>query len=59
MSNLHVYITTEGFLLQIVVVNDVVWKKFEGHSHVLISIKRCFEIHVFDIGATEFGSWGY
>jgi hypothetical protein len=38
------------------VFNDVIWEKFEGHLHVLISIKRRFEIHVFDIGATEFGS---
>ena len=36
--------------------NDVVWEKLEGHSHVLISIERRFEIHVFDIGATKFGS---
>ncbi len=31
--------------------NDVVWEELEGHLHVLISIKRRFEIHVFFISA--------
>jgi hypothetical protein len=44
--NLHVYISIEGFLLQIVVVNHVIWKELEEHLHVLISIKRGFKIHV-------------
>ncbi len=26
--------------------------------HVLLLIDRCFEMHVFDVGATKFGSWG-
>jgi hypothetical protein len=46
MSNLHVYIAIEGFLPQIVVFNDVVWKKLEGHLHVLVLIKRHFKTHV-------------
>ncbi len=58
MSNLHVYIAIEGFLPQIVVVNDVVWKKLEVYLHVLVLIKRCFKIHVFGIGTTKIGSWG-
>jgi hypothetical protein len=40
------------------VFNDVIWEKLDGHLHVLISIEKCFEIHVFGIGATKFGSWG-
>ncbi len=48
----------EGFLLQIVVVDYVIWKKLGGHWHVLVSIKWGFEIHVFDVCATELGSWG-
>ncbi len=39
-------------------VDYVIWKELEGHSHVLILIKRGFEIHVFDVGVTKFGSWG-
>jgi hypothetical protein len=31
---------------------------FEGHAHVLVSVKGCFEIHVFDIGNPKFGAWG-
>jgi hypothetical protein len=49
VSNLHVYIAMKGFLLLIVVVNYVIWKKLEGHLHVFILIKSCFEIHVFDV----------
>ena len=37
--------------------NEVVWEELEGHSQVLVSIKWHFEIHVFYIGPTEFGSW--
>ncbi len=58
MSNLHEYIAIEGFLPQIVVVDYVIWKKLEGHLYVLVSIKRGVKIHVFDVGATNFGSWG-
>ena len=46
----------ECFFLEIVVFNNVIWEELEGHLHVLISIERRFEIHVFDIGATEFSS---
>ncbi len=56
--NLHVDIAIEGFLPQIVVFKDVLWKQLEGHLHVLVSIKRCFRIHIFDISSTKFGSWG-
>jgi hypothetical protein len=38
--------------------NNVIGTKFEGHVHVLVSVKGCFELHVFDIGTTEFGAWG-
>ncbi len=37
-------------------VNDVIWKELEGHLHVLILIEWGFEIHVFDVCATEFSS---
>ncbi len=37
--------------------NDVVWEKLEGHSHVLVQIEWCFERHVFYNGPTKFGSW--
>jgi hypothetical protein len=40
------------------VVDNVIQKKLEGHSHVLISTKWSFKIHVFDVCATKFGSWG-
>jgi hypothetical protein len=29
------------------VLNDVLWEELEGHSHVLASFERQFEIHVF------------
>ncbi len=58
MSNFYVYLVIEGFLLQFVVVNYVIWDELEGHSHVLVLIERCFEINVFDVGTTKFGSWG-
>jgi hypothetical protein len=38
--------------------DDVIWKELEGHLHVLVSIKWGFEIHVFDVRTTKFGSWG-
>ncbi len=33
-------------------------RELEGHLHVLVSIEWSFEIHVFDVFATKFGSWG-
>jgi hypothetical protein len=56
--NLHVYIAVEGLFAQIVVVNYVIRKKLEGHSHVLVLIEGSFEIHVVDVCATKLGSWG-
>jgi hypothetical protein len=56
--NLHAYIAIEGFLPQIGVADHIIWKNLEGHLHVLISIKRGFRIHVFDVSTTKFGSWG-
>ncbi len=46
-SDLHVNLAIECFFLEIVVFNDVVWEELEGHLHVLVSIERRFEIHVF------------
>jgi hypothetical protein len=40
------------------VVDDVIGKELEGHSHVLVSIEWGFEIHVLDVRATKFGSRG-
>ncbi len=39
-------------------VDDIIWKKLEGHLHVFVSIKWSFGIHVFDVCATNFGPWG-
>jgi hypothetical protein len=35
--------------------NDIFGNWLQWHFHVLISIKRCFKIHILDVGAAEFG----
>ena len=55
--DLHVDVAIECFFPEVVVFNDVVGEELEGHSHVFVSIKRRFKIHVFYIGPTKFGSW--
>ncbi len=39
-------------------VNDVIQKELEGHSHVFVLIEWGFEVHVFDVRAAKFGYWG-
>ncbi len=39
-------------------VDDVIWKEPEGHLHALVSIEWGFEVQVFDVRATKFGSHG-
>ena len=36
--------------------NDVVGDQAHGHFHVLVTVERRFEVHVFDVGATKFGT---
>ncbi len=43
-----------GFLDQIVVRNDIVWKYFEGHLHVFIPVQGCLEIHILNVRPTKF-----
>jgi hypothetical protein len=38
--------------------DDDVREKRQWHSHILIPIKRHFEIHILDVGATKLGSRG-
>ena len=56
LSNLHVSMTVMvmGFLDQIVVRNDIVWKYFEGHLHVFIPVQGCLEIHILYVRPTKF-----
>ncbi len=37
-------------------VNNVIWEELEGHLHILVLIKRGFEINVLNVRTTEFGS---
>ena len=58
MTNLHVDKTIEDFLKEALMCDDVIGEKRQWHLHILISIERCFEIHILDVGATELGSRG-
>ncbi len=33
---------------------DIVGYQLQWHFHVLVSIKRCLEIHILDVSATKF-----
>ncbi len=35
--------------------NDIVKYQPQWRFHVLVSIERCFEIHIPDVGAAKFG----
>ncbi len=37
-------------------VDNIVWEKVKGHSHVLIPIKWGFEVHILNVGSGELGS---
>jgi hypothetical protein len=37
--------------------NYVIGEKRQWHLHILILIKRRFEIHILDVSATKLGSW--
>ncbi len=39
-------------------VNNIVWEKVKGHSHVLILIKWGFEVHILNVSSGELGIWG-
>ena len=39
-------------------VDNIVWEKVEGHSHVLIPIKWDFEVHILNVGSCELGTRG-
>ncbi len=39
-------------------VDDILWKKGQGHFHILRPFEGCFEVHVLDVGAGKAGTFG-
>ncbi len=39
-------------------VDNIVWEKVEGHSHVLIPIEWGFELHILNVSSGELGIRG-
>ncbi len=39
-------------------VDDVLWEKGHWHFHILIPVKGCFEVHIFDVIASKTGPFG-
>ncbi len=35
--------------------DDIIKYQLQWHFHVLVSIKRCFDIHILDVRAAKFG----
>ena len=54
----HVDKSVFGFPSEVVMVHNIVGEEVQGHPHVFISIKRGFEVHIFDVGACETSTGG-
>jgi hypothetical protein len=39
-------------------VDNIVWEKVKGHSHVLMPIEWGFEVHILNVGSGELGIRG-
>ncbi len=39
-------------------VHYIIWEKVKGHSHVIIPIKRGFEVYILNVGSGKSGIWG-
>jgi hypothetical protein len=36
-------------------INDIIGYQSQWHFNLLVSIKRCFKVHIFDVVTTKFG----
>jgi hypothetical protein len=52
-SYFHVDKSILGFSSEVLMVDNIVWGKVEGHSHVLIPIEWSFEVHILNVSSGE------
>ncbi len=54
----HVEKSILGFSSEVVMVDNIIWDKVEGHSHVLIPIEWGFEVHILNVCSGKSGIRG-
>ena len=55
-SDLHVEVAMVDFGSQVVCLHEIFWDKAGWYSHIFISVHRCFQVEILNVGAAVFGT---